>query len=133
MANIQVRHVLADPRSRAALASAVDAGNQAAAVIVSDALWLSGTGAVVGEAAGPAGDQGPAEAPLAAGSGGALPGGASLPDALRMDAAVLAVQLNLRILEEVGALPVLLGSQLQAQEVPCRSCTCSCACSGPAY
>lgn len=113
---LQLRHVLADPRSRAALAASVDVGAATAALVVSDMRWRSGGG-------GGGGEDPPGAGGDVSGGGGDTdlttrvgPDAVSQPDALRMDAAVLAVQLNIRILLEVG------GSKGEAAKPPGRGC-----------
>ncbi|KAI3425193.1 hypothetical protein D9Q98_008962 [Chlorella vulgaris] len=108
--NIFLRHTRADPRSRAALGAAVQVGDYTAAMILSDELWhrssaasdISGTGSGTGGI--PGGGGGPVT--LEPGSGvdalavGVEPSSSnrSLHEALRMDASVLGVQLNIRML-----------------------------------
>jgi hypothetical protein len=96
ISNIQLRHVQADPRRRAALAAAVDVGHYSAALILADDLWQTGAGAAL---VGPEVDGASALLAAVPSSGGSR----SLHEALRMDASVLGVQLNLRMLLAVGA------------------------------
>lgn len=113
--NIYLHPVHGDPRSRPSMAQLVDVTAHTAALVLCDPLWHRSAVAAPFLATGAAAD----------GGGGGGPGGSfagqrsstsvqgshagTLADALRMDAAVLGVQLNIRMLLEVGA-PACLGT-----------------------
>lgn len=93
ISSLQLCHAYADPRSRAALADGVEMARQTAALVVWDTLWRSGSAAGVPTVAGQLSSAVPSSsAPELAAPVG--PDATSLPDVLRMDAAVLTVQLN---------------------------------------
>lgn len=112
--NLFLQPVLGDPRSRPTMAQLVDVRHFTAALILCDPSWHRAAAAapfLTGPAA-PAEGSGSLGMGAAAGGAGARSTGSSfaaqgvqagtLADALRMDAAVLGVQLNIRMLLQVG-------------------------------
>ena len=124
--NIQLHHINANPLRRASLAAAVDVAQFHAALILSDSLWHSGgrDDAAHGTLAEPPGTGGEASSASPSGDSGSAVYGAALEasigsqqDALRMDAAVLSVHLNIRMLLQVGRPVVALVPAVPAPQL----------------
>lgn len=112
--NLFLQPVLGDPRSRPSMAQLVDVRQFTAALILCDPAWHRAAAAapfLTGPAAPSEGASSLGMGVTAAGAGAprsssfAVQGvqAGTLADALRMDAAVLGVQLNIRMLLQVGA------------------------------